>query len=71
MPGASYVVEVTETNFESVMRLSLQHPVVVELYSPRVEGGQALSDALVQLANEAGGPDNITVALARNAAPAS
>jgi len=55
VPGASYVVEVTETNFESVMRLSLQHPVVVELYSPRVEGGQALSDALVQLANEAGG----------------
>jgi len=35
---------------------------------PNVED---VAQRLVELANEAGGPDNITVALARNAAPAS
>lgn len=53
--GATYVVEVDETTFEAVMQLSLKHPLVVELYSPRAQGAEALSQALVELANEAGG----------------
>lgn len=53
--GATYVVEVDETTFEAVMQLSLKHPIVVELYSPRAQGAEALSQALVELANEAGG----------------
>ena len=53
-PGASFVVEVDESNFESVIQLSTKHPVVVELYSPRANA-QALSDDLIALANAAGG----------------
>ena len=44
-PGASFVIEVDESNFESVMQLSTRHPIVVELYSPRANA-QALSDDL-------------------------
>ena len=33
----------------------MKHPVVVELYSPRVATGQQLSDALIEIANAAGG----------------
>lgn len=54
--GGSYVVEVTEQTFDTeVMRRSLQHPVVVELYSPRVTTGEQLSDALAVAADEAAG----------------
>ncbi|MFP5283188.1 MAG: thioredoxin family protein, partial [Actinomycetes bacterium] len=54
--SGSYVVEVTESTFETeVIRKSLTHPVVVELYSPRVATGQQLSDALAALASEAAG----------------
>ena len=54
--GASYVVQVNEQTFEAeVIRKSLKHPVVVELYSPRVSTGQQLSDALAALAAEAAG----------------
>ena len=54
--GASYVVEVNEQTFEAeVIRKSIKHPVVVELYSPRVSTGQQLSDALATLAAEAAG----------------
>ncbi len=53
-PGASFVVEVDESNFESVIQLSTRHPVVVELYSPRANA-QALSDDLIALANAAAG----------------
>ena len=49
---ASYVVEVTEQTFETeAIRRSVKHPVVVELYSPRVATGQQLSDALIEIAN--------------------
>ena len=49
--GGSYVVEVTEQSFEAeTIRRSVKHPVVVELYSPRVATGQQLSDALVHAA---------------------
>jgi putative thioredoxin len=54
--GASFVVQVNEQTFEAeVIRKSLKHPVVVELYSPRVSSGQQLSDALAALAAEAAG----------------
>jgi putative thioredoxin len=54
--GASYVVEVTEQTFEAeTIRKSVKHPVVVELYSPRVASGQQLSDALIEIANASDG----------------
>ena len=54
--GGSYVLEVTERTFDTdVMRRSLKHPVVVELYSPRVSTGQQLSDTLASLAAENAG----------------
>jgi putative thioredoxin len=54
--GASYVIEVTEQTFEAeTIRKSVKHPVVVELYSPRVATGQQLSDALVEIANASEG----------------
>jgi putative thioredoxin len=61
-PGAaaagtsSYVAEATEQTFEAeAIRKSVKHPVVVELYSPRVATGQRLSDALAALAAESAG----------------
>ena len=54
--GASYVLEVTEQTFEAeTIRRSVKHPVVVELYSPRVASGQQLSDALAAIANASEG----------------
>ena len=54
--GGSYVVEVTEQTFEAeTIRRSVKHPVVVELYSPRVATGAQLSDALIDIANSSGG----------------
>ena len=49
-------IEVTEQTFEAeTIRRSLKHPVVVELYSPRVATGQQLSDALSDIANASDG----------------
>jgi putative thioredoxin len=53
-PGATYVIDVDEASFEAVLSQSVKYPVVLELNSPRANA-QALSDALVELANEAGG----------------
>jgi putative thioredoxin len=54
--GAGYVLEVTEQNFEAeTIRRSVQHPVVVELYSPRVASGEQLSATLVAIANASEG----------------
>lgn len=54
--GASYVLESSEQTFEAdAIRPSTQHPVVVELYSPRVATGQQLSDALAAVANASEG----------------
>jgi len=54
--GSSYVVEVTEQTFDNeVLRKSLNHPVIVEFYSPRAQGADQLSRALAELANEAAG----------------
>lgn len=52
--GASYVLDVTEQTFDEVMQKSLQHPVIVELTSPRANA-QQLSDTLTELANAAAG----------------
>ena len=46
--------EVARGLFEAVLSQSVKYPVVLELNSPRANA-QALSDALVELANEAGG----------------
>ncbi|MDR0959058.1 MAG: tetratricopeptide repeat protein [Propionibacteriaceae bacterium] len=51
----SYVVEVTEQNFESVVRLSIQHPVVLEFYSPRAPEQARSSADLAGLAQSAAG----------------
>jgi len=54
--AASYVIEVTEQTFEAdTIRRSVKHPVVVELYSPRVATGQQLSEALIDIANSSDG----------------
>ena len=54
--GGGYVTEVSEQNFEAeTIRRSLKHPVVLELYSPRVATGQQLSDALAEIANASDG----------------
>lgn len=54
--GGTYVLEVTEQTFEAeTIRRSVKHPVVVELYSPRVASGQQLSDALAEIANASDG----------------
>ncbi len=52
----SYVIQVTEATFEAeTIRRSVKHPVVLELYSPRVATGQQLSDALIEIANASAG----------------
>ncbi len=53
-PGSSWVVDVDDRTFEPLISLSMQHPVVVELWSPRANGAK-LSDDLRALAHEAGG----------------
>jgi putative thioredoxin len=53
-PGASYVIEVDAKGLEAVVALSMKHPVVLELNSPRAEATE-MSLALTELANEAQG----------------
>ena len=54
--GASYVIEVTEATFEAeTIRRSVKHPVVLELYSPRVTGGEQLTTVLTEIANASEG----------------
>ena len=54
--GRSYVLESSEQTFENdAIRPSTQHPVVVELYSPRVATGAQLSEALAAVANASEG----------------
>lgn len=54
-PGGSYVTELTEATFESVVRQSIKYPIVVEFYSSRAPESAKLGEALSELANEAGG----------------
>lgn len=54
----SYVVELTEQTFETqAIRPSMQHPVIVEVYSASrgTPATQELSNALISLANGSGG----------------
>jgi putative thioredoxin len=53
-PGASYVLDVDQSTLEAVISLSMRHPVVLELNSPRANA-QSLSEAMAELADEAGG----------------
>ncbi|WP_168207533.1 tetratricopeptide repeat protein [Microlunatus elymi] len=54
--GASYLVELTEQNFEAEARKSLQYPIIVELTSiSRVPAEQQMAASLDELASESGG----------------
>jgi putative thioredoxin len=54
--AGAYVLEVGEANFQAdVIERSLQAPVVVELYSPRSQGSNALGAVLAQLSTEYAG----------------
>lgn len=52
--GASYVMQLDEASFDSVVARSMQYPVVIELYSPRANA-QSVSDTLIAETNAAGG----------------
>jgi putative thioredoxin len=47
-------MELDERTFEAALQLSVKHPIVLELYSPRANA-DALSQDLADLANAAGG----------------
>jgi len=53
-PGASFVMDVDEHNLDAFISMSVKHPVVIELNSPRANAS-SLSDTLVELTNQAGG----------------
>lgn len=53
--GAVWWVEADDRSFESYLALSMQHPLVVEFWSPRAPNAAQLSADLKDLANEAAG----------------
>jgi putative thioredoxin len=53
--GGGYVMPLTEADFQEVAQRSVQHPVIVEFYSPRDPAGQAVSDALADIVNAGAG----------------
>jgi len=53
-PGA-YVTEVTEADFETTIRKSIQYPLVLEFYSAKAPESAAMGQTLAELANAAGG----------------
>lgn len=53
--GAVWWVEADDRSFESYLGLSMQHPVVVEFWSPRAPSGAQLSADLKELANASAG----------------
>lgn len=53
--GGSYVTTATEADFQELANKSVQHPVIVEFFSPRDPSGRAVTDALTELINAAGG----------------
>ena len=53
--GVSYVRDVDESNFEAVVGLSLQHPVVLELTLPSAAETHAVDEALIEVTNQAEG----------------
>ena len=54
-PGGNYVMALTEAEFEQVAAKSVQHPVVLEFYSPRDPNGEAVSKALADAVNAEAG----------------
>lgn len=52
--GASWVVEADDQSFESLLGLSMQHPLVLEFWSSRAPDPQ-FAQTLTELANEAAG----------------
>lgn len=54
-PGGNWVMDAGEPELDRVIQLSARHPVILELWSPRAQGGEQLSTDLAQLTNEAGG----------------
>lgn len=53
--AGAYVVPVTETSFDAVVRMSVEHPVVLELTSPSATGADQLSRDLTELSDAAAG----------------
>lgn len=53
--GASYVVTMTEEDFQAIGAKSAQFPVIVEFHSPRDPSGAAVSQALADVVNRAAG----------------
>ena len=53
--GGSYVMALTEADFQELAAKSAQHPVILEFHSPRDPNGAAVSSALAELVNAAGG----------------
>ncbi|MFD0867254.1 thioredoxin domain-containing protein, partial [Tessaracoccus lubricantis] len=53
--AGGYVTAVTEAGFNDLAAKSVQHPVIVEFFSPRDPNGQAVSSALADLVNAAQG----------------
>jgi putative thioredoxin len=54
--GGAYVLNVDEPTFQAdVIERSIQHPVVVEFWSPRSEASVALSPILIKLSSEYAG----------------
>lgn len=49
-PGAVYVLDATEQNFQEVVQSSMHHIVVLALWSPRSPQSQDFADLLVQVA---------------------
>ncbi|MGH1565097.1 tetratricopeptide repeat protein [Mumia sp. DW29H23] len=53
--GASWVLDVTEQNFQEVLQSSLDHVVVLALWSSRAPQGDAFNRTLADVANSYGG----------------
>lgn len=54
-PGSGYVTTVSEADFNDLAAKSVQHPVIVEFFSPRDPNGQGVSAALAERVNGAEG----------------
>jgi putative thioredoxin len=50
-PGGSYVVDVSDQNFEGLVQSSMQHLVVLSLWSPRSTQSQAFNQTLAGIVN--------------------
>ncbi|CAI9410306.1 putative protein [Aestuariimicrobium sp. T2.26MG-19.2B] len=53
--GDTWVTDLTEASFNDFVQLSMQYPVVLELWSPRAQGGEQLARDLAELTDAARG----------------